>query len=346
YTSAPTATGGSSSLEVRVNNIKWNEVPTLFGYGPRERIYVTRSDSKGNVTVRFGDGETGARVAHGQENVTAKYRKGIGLAGLVQANQLSLLTIRPLGIKSVINPAAPTGAQDPQTMAAAQSNAPLSVQTLGRVVSQSDYEYFARNFSGIAKALATWTWNAHTRGIFLTVAGPDGAAVPDGSLLQSSLLSAIYSLGDPKAPVLIKSYQLALFGISASVKVDPAYLPDDVLANAESALIASFSFGSRDFGQPVSLGEVYSVIQNTPGVIAVDVTRLQRQSPSVIAVPAPVLALASSPISPLAVLAPVAVISTLLLASVPQPGTDAAAAKPAELLILDPAQPDIDLGVM
>ena len=38
----------------------------------------------------------------------------IGLEGLVDAKQLSLLMTRPLGVKSVINPLAATGAQDPQ----------------------------------------------------------------------------------------------------------------------------------------------------------------------------------------------------------------------------------------
>ncbi|HLF12219.1 MAG TPA: hypothetical protein VJA26_13500, partial [Gammaproteobacteria bacterium] len=40
FTSADTPSGGQSTLEVRVNDLKWTEVPTLFGHGPRERIYV------------------------------------------------------------------------------------------------------------------------------------------------------------------------------------------------------------------------------------------------------------------------------------------------------------------
>ena len=51
------------------------------------------------TTVQFGDGVTGARLPTGQENVRAIYRKGIGLEGLVKAEQLSLLMTRPLGVK-------------------------------------------------------------------------------------------------------------------------------------------------------------------------------------------------------------------------------------------------------
>jgi hypothetical protein len=63
-----------------VNDILWHEVADFYGHGSQERIYVTRRDDPGNTTVIFGDGKTGARLPTGQENVTAKYRKGIGLA--------------------------------------------------------------------------------------------------------------------------------------------------------------------------------------------------------------------------------------------------------------------------
>ena len=54
---------------------------------------------------------------------------------------------------------------------AARRNAPLTVLTLDRIVSLRDYEDFARAFGGIAKALATWTWDGQRQGIFVTVAG-------------------------------------------------------------------------------------------------------------------------------------------------------------------------------
>src|SRR4030095_9738494 len=116
----------------------------------------------------------------GQENVKATYRKGTGLDGLLIADQLSLLINRPLGVTSVTTPEDAEGAADPQELEDARENAPTTVLTLNRVVSQLDYEDFARNFSGIAKALATWTWNAHSRGIFLTVAFGEGTALSAG----------------------------------------------------------------------------------------------------------------------------------------------------------------------
>ena len=102
----------------------------------------------------------------------ATYRRGIGLEGLVRAGQLSTLLTRPPGLKSAINPLAADGADEPESFANAQQNAPLTVLTLDRVVSLEDYENFSRGYAGIAKALATWTWDGRTRGVFLTCCRP------------------------------------------------------------------------------------------------------------------------------------------------------------------------------
>lgn len=316
HVSADTPSGGLTTLEVRVNDLKWKEVPTLFGHGPRERIYITHTDDDKKTTVQFGDGVTGARLPMGRENVTATYRKGIGLEGLVKASQLSLLMTRPLGVKSVINPLAATGAQDPQTLADARANSPLTVLTLDRIVSLRDYEDFARSFSGIAKVLVTWTWNVHARGVFVTVAGIDGAAVD--SKLHDTLLSSMLKYADAHVPVTIKSYRPVTFKLVADVKVDPDYLQEKVFAAVEAALRAGFSFAARAFGQPVTLSEVVSAIQNVAGVVAVDVNKLYRSDDF-------------------------EALNALLPAAAPRAGDDASVAA-AELLTLDAAP--LELGVM
>jgi hypothetical protein len=315
YIPAATDTGAASTLQVRVNELLWKEVPTLYGHGSEERIYITRQEDGGNTNVIFGDGATGSRPPTGVDNIRANYRRGIGLAGLVKADQLTQLANRPLGLKGVTNPLPATGAEDPENLDQARRNAPLQVLTLGRIASLQDYEDFARAFAGIGKALATWTWNGEVRGVFLTLAGANGAAVESSDPLYTNLVNAIAAAGDPTVPVTIQSYTPRLFRISAGVKVDPAYIKKDVLANVEKVLRDAFSFDARDFGQPVALSEVVEVMQKVDGVVAVNVTALARTD---------------GPVGP------------LLGADAPRPGT--ANAAPAELLTLDPAP--LDLGVL
>ena len=159
YTRSTAPGGRASSLQIRVNELLWSEVPTLFRRSPRERVFTTEMADAGTVTVQFGDGVRGARLPSGSQNVKATYRRGTGLDGLVRADQLTSLLTRPPGLKEANNPLAAEGADEPESFATAQQNAPVTVLTLDRVVSLDDYENFSRSYAGVAKALATWTWD-------------------------------------------------------------------------------------------------------------------------------------------------------------------------------------------
>jgi hypothetical protein len=276
YVPAPVAGGGESTLEVRVNGVLWHESPDLYSLGGRDREYALRRDDDGNTTVRFGDGVHGARLPSGVENVEAVYRTGIGLAGQVGENRISLLVTRPLGVKSVTNPVAATGAADPESRDQARSNAPTTVLTLDRVVSLADFEDFARAFSGIGKARARMLWTFGRRLVHLTVAGVNGAPVVPGSALDQNFRAALDALRDPFQALTVESYEHLLFRVALRVRVDPDFVRADVLAGVEAALRGAFSFAARDFGQSVFLSEVMAVAQGVAGVVYVDVDKLYR----------------------------------------------------------------------
>jgi predicted phage baseplate assembly protein len=214
---------------------------------------------------------------------------------------------RPLGVRGVTNPLPATGAADAEKLDDARRNAPLTVLTLGRIVSLQDYEDFARAFSGIDKALATWTLSGESSGVYLTVAGSQGAAVDESSQLYSHLVKAINLAGDPAVRFWVKSYRPRLFRVAAGLKLDPDLLPDAVVQSVTARLRDDFSFQARSFGQPVHLSEVVEVIQNVQGVIAVEMRGLYLSDQ------APVL-------------------NQDLTAAIPTPG---AGILPAELLMLD-----------
>ena len=276
HTHARTPSGSKTTLEVRVNDLLWHEVPTLYGRGPDERVYVTRTGDGGATVVQFGDGRTGARLPTGQENVGAKYRRGTGTAGLVKAHQLTQLLSRPLGLRGVTNPLPAAEAEDPEMRDAARRNAPLAILTLDRIVSLRDYEDFASAFSGVAKALATWTWSGEQRGVFVTIAGPGGAAIAEGGTLHTDLLGQMRAAGDPHVPLTVRGHLQRFFRLKAKVRIHPDYLPEKVLPEVEATMRGRFSFDARSFGQPITLGEVIGAIHSVEGVVAVDVDELYR----------------------------------------------------------------------
>lgn len=278
YVSSPLNDGALSTLQVWVNNLHWHEVGNFLGSGPRDRVFVTQRDAEQRVTVQFGDGEKGARTPTGQMNIRAVYRKGIGAAGNVASGRLSQALDRPQGLSAVTNPDAAAGGADPDTADDARASAPLHVLTLDRVVSLEDYQNYALAFGGIARSLATWTWFGRTRGVFLTVAGADGDVFQPDDLTLINLKDALWTNGNPHVPLQIASYVPIYFEIGANIRIDKSnYDPKQVLAQVWQSLATNLGFAQRQIGEGVAQGEIIALIHRTPGVIAVELTALNRQ---------------------------------------------------------------------
>jgi hypothetical protein len=274
FVQAPTPTGRESTLLVRASGVEWTEVPSLYSQPPSSRVFGTRNQTDGNTTVQFGDGVEGATLPTGQGNIVAEYRIGSGAAGNVGTGALTTLMDRPIGVSGVTNPGAATGGQDAATIDDLRDDAPQTVLTLGRAVSIADYQNFASTFAGIAKAYALWIPAGPGRGVFLTVAGVGGAALPSGNPTLGYLQTALEAYGSPLIPIHVSSFLETLFGFSADLAYDPAHDVPTVEAQVRQTLTETYSFATRTFGQGVSVDELCAVIQAVPGIVAVNVTSM------------------------------------------------------------------------
>jgi hypothetical protein len=284
FTSSPQApSGAQSTLTVQVNGVAWSEVPALFGSAPDDQVYVLRRTNDGQSEIIFGDGITGSRLPTGTSNIVANYRTGIGLAGQVAAQTISLLANRPLGVRSVINPLAAAGAADPATIDDARQNAPLTVRTIDRVVSVGDVEDFAHTFAGIGKAQSRLLWNGTSQVVQLTVGGADGQPIDSHSDLLRNLTSSLLANADPSLVLRmpIDSFVVHNFSLTLALDIDPRFITANVQAAIQALLVQSFSFAERDFGQPVSEAEIVALVQTVPGVIASNVVALTDETTQV-----------------------------------------------------------------
>ena len=352
YVQAATATGRQSTLQVQVSGVDWTEVPTLYEQSPAAQVFATLNQSDATTDVIFGDGVEGATLPTGQNNLQANYRIGSGSAGNVGASTITTLVDRPLGVSGVTNPQSATGGQDAQSVDDIRGNAPQTVLTLGRAVSITDYQSFAATFAGIAKAYAIWIPSGPGRGVFLTVAGVNGEALPASNATLGYLIAALKSYGNPLIPVNVASFLETLFSISADVQYDPAYTQPTVQAQILQTLSETYSFANRTFGQGVSADEVATVIQGVPGVIAVNVTALTPGATS-----------AAGDLASQGGAFTVAELNNWLTQQIspplPRPASDptricpylpipslTALPLPAEILVLDPDPSAVKLGVM
>lgn len=271
YLAAPTASGAQSTLAVRVNDVLWHEASSLVWLEAGERKYITYTDHEDQTTLLFGDGQHGARLSTGIENVKAVYRSGIGRVGNVAAAQISQLAKRPLGVKGVINPLRASGGADREGRDQARRNTPLAVMALDRLLSVQDYADFACAFAGIAKAQATRLPLGRQQAVYLTIAGASDAPIDETSDLYLNLCQALHRQGDPHQIIEVKTRELLLLIISAKVRLLPDYQWETVVPRIRAALLTAFSFERRKLGQDVFLSEAISVMQQIPGIAYVDV---------------------------------------------------------------------------
>jgi predicted phage baseplate assembly protein len=227
-------------------------------------------DDAGSTSVTFGNGAYGARPPTAPANIGATYRTGIGKPGNVQADQITLLATKPLGVRAVTNPVRSSGGADPESRDQARRNVPLAVMALDRLVSTQDYADFSRTFAGIGKASAVRLSDGNLRLVHVTIAGADDIPIDTTSDLYRNLVTALHRYGDPAVPIRVEMREQLALVISANVKVLPDLDWEIVEPAVRARLLAAFGFDQRGLGQDVLASQVLATIQHVRGVDYVD----------------------------------------------------------------------------
>ncbi|TDV48769.1 hypothetical protein [Actinophytocola oryzae] len=263
----PAATGRRSTLDVRVDDVSWAQVPEMLSAGPADRVFGVREEDDGTAVVCFGDGVHGARLTTGTGNVVAVYRTAAGRASNVGAGTLRLLPISPLGVTGVDNPLPATGGADRRPVDLARI--PAAAGLLDRVVSPADHLAFALAFPGVHTAALT-VFSRGTRPVVHLDVVPEGGAVVD------DLRDALREVRAPEGDLDVQGCREVEFDVALDVV--PA-TPGDTRATAEvsAAVLAAFGAGSRGIAEPVALSRIVAVAQQVPGVVAVRPTALHRR---------------------------------------------------------------------
>ena len=281
YLPAETPTGAASTLEVRVDDLRWHEAVDAAAIGPGERRYVLETDDDAGTRVTFG---LGARLPTGAGNVRALYRSGLGTAGNARAGQISVLASRPNGVMGVTNPLRAAGGADRDDLDGIRQRVPIGLTALDRLVSAADLEDFTRAFAGIGTARVL-SVGGTPAGYTVVVAAVDDAPLTPGTALLANLRRSLARFGDledrpgdpalhtrgtPPATVSIEIRTALLLGIRARIRTLPDVPWEIVRPRVRNALFAVFGFRSREMGQVPYPGEAMAVMQAVRGVAWVD----------------------------------------------------------------------------
>ena len=263
--------GAASTLQVRVAGVLWHEVDSFAGRGPDERVYVTSTQDDGRTRVSFGDGEHGARLPTGVENVRAAYRVGLGADGNLGPHRITQLITRPLGVSGVDNPVPSVGGADPDGARELRRGIPLSVTALDRLVGVTDYADFARARAGIGRAAARRLSDGTRQVVQVTVAGPTADALAPDADVVTALRSALVRFGDRQLPVVVDVHEPVLLVLAAGVRIAPDFSFALVEPLLRAALLEQLGYSARELGQPAYRSEVLVAAHRVPGVDYVDV---------------------------------------------------------------------------
>jgi Baseplate J-like protein len=265
--------GVTNTLEVFVADEKWTEVESLADSGPDDHHYTVLIDEDELMSIRFGDGRHGAKLPTGRDNVNVRYRVGLGVEGNAGAGEIEILSQPPSFLKSSRNLASASGGAGRPNPEQIKKSAPITVRTLDRAVSVSDYQDLALSFAGIAKARAYWRQDGGRKVVVLVVATLDGR--PLSAPLKASLAAFLDARRSPQHAVLIKDHQPYPVRLALTVHVHANFTRAETKQRVEQALSAGelpdgtkgyFHFDRRELGEDVYLSDVYALVEGVSGV--------------------------------------------------------------------------------
>jgi predicted phage baseplate assembly protein len=262
--------------------VRWKAVDSFFQSGPTSRHY-TRDFQAGKIM--FGDGRHGYIPQEARNNVVARrYQVGGGGRGNVNTNTLTALTRAIAYVEGVTNWMPAGGGSDAESVDEAKARAPFQIKSRDRAVTSEDFEQMAmRATTSIARAKCLP--DPMHQGFVTVVLVPKldernqdltKKLVPSSEILrfvkkyldERRLVGTILSVVKPR-------YQE--FSVKVTLLRRTIGTSDRLRRDIEERLRRFLHplFGGRDakgwpFGRPVLKSDLVHLVEEVPGVDAVD----------------------------------------------------------------------------
>jgi len=278
-------TGVSDTLQVFVGDEEWLEVPSLAESGPGDHHVMVQIDENQKMSFMGGDGKHGAAFPTGSNNISVRYRTGLGAAGNLAANALSVLAAPLPFVQSSRNPVPGNGGADAQTIEVTRQMAPVTVRTLDRAVTAQDFKELALAYPGIDKANARYLRKDGRPLIDLVVATTGG--LPLNSEMRDLLTAFLQARSAPDHLVVIRDYMPVAVRLALEAHIRPTFLRAETGVAIQKALstglaedgsLGYFNFDKRGLGEDLYLSDVYALVESLPGVDFLIVKEFRKQA--------------------------------------------------------------------
>jgi len=245
--------------------------------------HVDYASSAGS-TVRFGLDEFGLRPIDGSK-FRVRYRLAEGLASNVAADVLTRFTATPAGVVSVTNPFPATGGKDFESGDSIRLRAPEAFRAVTfRAVRPEDYAEAAERLSWVQTAGAAFRYTGSWLTAFVTPDPLGGFAF--SALQRRELEEQLDRFRQAGREVHVSNPIYADLDLAIVVCVAATSYVGEVKDAVLEALFGHrglrplkgfFDPDNFTFGTPLLRASLQAVVQNVPGVRAVELIRIRRR---------------------------------------------------------------------
>lgn len=261
-----------------IGEVEWTAVDRLIEASSTQNAFSTLEDSRGVVTILFGDNVNGRVPATGAV-ITAEYRVGVGERGNTGPNTLTEMSTADPDIQDAViavnNPEAATGGADQESVTSIRRNAPRVFSAQTRAVANDDYAAVALSLSLVAKARAAQV-AYNTLAVYVAPEGGGTLTAPQKEEVQELLDDRKMS----NITVLVHDADYVPVNIEVSLFVRSEYVRAQVERRVERAVTELLSFAEVDFGHFLPVSDVYDAIAGVEGVSYANVEVLDRDAGS------------------------------------------------------------------
>ncbi len=254
--------------------VRWHEVPDFHSSGPRSRHYVL---DHGTGEVRFGDGRRGLVPPPGRNNVRmVRYQAGGGSAGNRPAGSIAQLKGTVPYVGGVVQHVAAEGGAPEESLEAVRARGPKALRHRNRATAAADYEDLAFQASpqvARARALpAKRKEDAGQVGLIVVPAAGDDKPVP-----SLELLTRVRSFIEARLSPVVDFWVVGSDWLQVDVRAEVVPLQLEAATDVHGAVLERLraflhplSGGPDgegwDFGRKPHRSDLYTLIEETPGV--------------------------------------------------------------------------------
>lgn len=259
--------------------VKWHEVEDFYRSGPRDRHYTLDG---ANGELYFGDGLSGMIPPIGRDNIKASYRSGGGAEGNVDAGEINAIKTPVAGIDRIRNYLPSEGGSDTESIESVFERGPYVVRTLDRAVTGEDFERLAAASSSYVARARVLVSGSKLK-VIVVPKGVEERPMPSSGLLrivrEYLLKRSLSTVSANRLDVIGPDYK------EVRVRVDVIPESIDLAVSLERSILIKLkeflhplSGGPAgkgwDFGRPVRISDIYSILERTEGVDHVEDLRL------------------------------------------------------------------------